>query len=75
MAESISTEGRQVVLHFDGTREIEGLSLTQDFKYGIKVGSAQIKLDMKLLANSWQEVLKGVLQKMSISMLGVRDDF
>jgi transcription-repair coupling factor (superfamily II helicase) len=65
MVDSISTEGRQIVLHFDGTREINKSSITQDFKYGIKVGSAQIKLDMKLLADSWQEVLKEVLQKMS----------
>ena len=67
MVESISTEGKQIVLRFDGTREIEGLSLTKDFKYGIKVGSAQIKLDMKLLGNKWQDVLKEVLQKVATS--------
>jgi transcription-repair coupling factor (superfamily II helicase) len=67
MATSISTEDGQVVLHFDGTREINRLSLTQDFGYGIKVGSSRIKLDIKLLGNNWQEILKEVLQKVAIS--------
>jgi transcription-repair coupling factor (superfamily II helicase) len=67
MVTSISTEDRQVVLHFDGTRELNKLSLTQDFKYGIKVGSSRIKLDIKLLGNDWPEVLKEVLQKVAIS--------
>jgi transcription-repair coupling factor (superfamily II helicase) len=67
MVTSISTEDRQVVLHFDGTREINRLSLTQDFKYGIRVGSSRIKLDIKLLGNNWPEVLKKVLQKAAIS--------
>jgi transcription-repair coupling factor (superfamily II helicase) len=65
MATSISTEDRQVVLHFDGARELNRLSLTQDFKYGVKVGSSRIKLDIKLLGTSWQEVLKEVLQKVA----------
>jgi transcription-repair coupling factor (superfamily II helicase) len=67
MVQSISTEDRQVVLHFDGTREIDKLPLTQDFRYGIKVGSSRIKLDIKLLGTSWQDVLKKVLQKVAIS--------
>ncbi len=75
MVESISTEGRQIVLHFKSARELNKLSLAHEFKSGIKVGSQQIKLDIKLLGNNWQEVLKEVLQKVSISMLGVRADF
>jgi transcription-repair coupling factor (superfamily II helicase) len=67
MVKSISTEDRQVVLHFDGTKEIDRLSLIQDFKYGVKAGSSRIKLDIKLLGNSWQDVLKKVLQKAAIS--------
>ncbi|MCJ7655345.1 MAG: DEAD/DEAH box helicase, partial [Dehalococcoidia bacterium] len=35
MVKSISTEDRQIVLYLDGTREINRLSLTQDFKYGV----------------------------------------
>jgi transcription-repair coupling factor (superfamily II helicase) len=65
MVRSISTEDRQIVLHFDGTREINRLSLTQDFKYGVKVSSSRIKLDIKLLGNSWQDVLREVLHKVA----------
>ena len=67
MVKSISTEDRQVVLHFDGTRETDRLSLIQDFRNGVKAGSSRIKLDIKLLGNSWQDVLKEVLQKVAIS--------
>ena len=65
MVKSISTEDRQIVLHFDGAREINRPSLTQDFKCGVKVSSSRIKLDIKLLGNSWQEVLREVLQKVA----------
>ena len=67
MVKSISTEDRQVVLHFDGTKEIDRLSLAQDFRYGVKAGGSRIKLDIKLLGNSWQDVLREVLQKVAIS--------
>jgi transcription-repair coupling factor (superfamily II helicase) len=62
MLESISTENRQIVLHFDSGRELSKLSLAQDFKSGIKVGSDRIKLDIKIFGASWQEVLKEVLR-------------
>jgi transcription-repair coupling factor (superfamily II helicase) len=63
--ESISTEDRRIVLHFDSAGEVRNLSAIHDFKSGIKVGSDRIKLDIKLLGDSWQEVLKEVLQGMS----------
>jgi transcription-repair coupling factor (superfamily II helicase) len=66
--ESISTEDRQVVLHFDGTREINRLPLTRGFRYGVKAGSNRIKLDIKMLGNSWQDVLREVLQKVATNM-------
>jgi hypothetical protein len=62
MLESISTENRQIVLHFNSGRELSKLSLAQDFKSGIKVGSDRIKLDIKIFGASWQEVLKEVLR-------------
>jgi transcription-repair coupling factor (superfamily II helicase) len=68
MAKSIATEDRQVVLYFDGTREINRLSVTQYSRNGINVGSNRIKLDIKLLGNSWQEVLKEVLQKVATNI-------
>jgi transcription-repair coupling factor (superfamily II helicase) len=63
MVKSVSTEDRQVVLYFDDMRQIDRLSLTQDFRHGVKAGGNRIKLDIKLLGNSWQDVLKKVLQK------------
>ncbi|MBN2462131.1 MAG: transcription-repair coupling factor [Dehalococcoidia bacterium] len=65
MVESVSTEDRQIVLNFNSSREIKKLSLAQDFKSGIKAGSQHIKLDIKILGNDWQEVLKEVLQKVA----------
>jgi transcription-repair coupling factor (superfamily II helicase) len=65
--ESISTEDRRIVLHFDIAGEVRNLSAIHDFKSGIKVGSDRIKLDIKLLGDSWQDVLKEMLQKMSAS--------
>jgi transcription-repair coupling factor (superfamily II helicase) len=67
MVKSISTEDRQVVLYFDDIREIDRLSLAQDFRRGVKAGSNRIKLDIKLLGNSWQDVLKKMLQKVPIN--------
>ncbi|MGD0352213.1 MAG: transcription-repair coupling factor [Dehalococcoidia bacterium] len=62
MLESISTENKQVVLHFNSGRDLNKLSLAQDVQSGIKIGSDRIKLDIKILGNSWQEVLREVLQ-------------
>jgi transcription-repair coupling factor (superfamily II helicase) len=67
MLESISTENRQIVLHFNSSRELDKLFLAQDFKSGIKVGSDRIKLDIKIFGASWQEVLREVLQKVATS--------
>jgi transcription-repair coupling factor (superfamily II helicase) len=68
IVESISTENRQIVLHFNSARKLGGLSLEHDFKSGIKVGSQHIKLDIKLLGNNWQAVLKEVLQKVATNV-------
>ncbi|UCH50539.1 MAG: transcription-repair coupling factor [Chloroflexota bacterium] len=62
MVGSISTEGRQIVLHFNSAGILKKLPLAQDFKSGIKIGSQYIKLDIKILGNSWQEMLKETLQ-------------
>jgi transcription-repair coupling factor (superfamily II helicase) len=67
MVKSISTEDRQAVLYFDDTREIDRLSLTQDFRYGVKASSSRIKLDIKLLGVSWQDILRKVLRKAAVN--------
>jgi transcription-repair coupling factor (superfamily II helicase) len=64
MLESISTENKQVVLHFSGGTDLNKLSLVQDIKSGIKVGSDRIKLDIKILGSSWREVLRDVLENL-----------
>ena len=63
--ESISTEDRQIVLNFNSARDLNKLSLLQDFKSGIKIGSQYIKLDIKILGDSWQEALKEMFRKIS----------
>ena len=75
MVESISTEGRQIVLHFNNVGELKKLPLTQDYKSGIRVGRQHIKLDIKILDNNWQRILKEVLQKVSVKILSVKDNF
>ena len=62
MLESISTENRQIVLHFNSSRELNKLFLARDFKSGVKVGSDRIKLDIKILGDNWQKVLREVLR-------------
>jgi len=64
MLESISTENKQVVLQFNDGRDLNKLSLAQDTKSGIKVGSDRIKFDIKILGSSWQEVLRVVLRSL-----------
>jgi transcription-repair coupling factor (superfamily II helicase) len=68
MVGSISTEDRQIVLSFSNARVLNKVSLEQDFKSGIRVGSHRIKLDIKLLGNSWQEILREVLQKVATNL-------
>ena len=62
--ESISTENKQIVLHFNHGTDLNKLFLTKDVKSGIKVGHDRIKLDIKILGNSWQEVLRDVLRNL-----------
>ncbi len=61
--ESISTEDRQLVLSL-----LEGLKFSQKqrellFKTGVKVGSSQIRLNLKQLDGRWQETLEEVLKR------------
>jgi transcription-repair coupling factor (superfamily II helicase) len=59
--ESISTENRQVVLHFNSGRDLNKLFLVQGVKSGIMAGSDRIKLDIKILGNDWRKELKEML--------------
>jgi transcription-repair coupling factor (superfamily II helicase) len=66
--ESISTENRQVVLHFNNGRDLNKLPLVQEVKSGIKVGSDRIKLDIMILGDIWQAVLKEVLRRVAANI-------
>jgi len=61
--ESISTEGGQITL-----RLIQGMQFSNEQRKrisrdGIKVGTAQLKLDLKRPGNQWQEVLEETLKE------------
>ena len=61
--ESISTEDKQIVLRFHSGKELSGLPLSRNYKDGVRIGTRQIRLDIKRLGNRWQQVLKEVLQE------------
>ncbi|HEX7364289.1 MAG TPA: transcription-repair coupling factor [Dehalococcoidia bacterium] len=56
--ESISTESRQIVLRFKDKMDLKKISLPEDVRHRIRVGSDRIKLDIKILGETWQQVLK-----------------
>lgn len=66
MVGSISTDAEQVVLHFNGARRLGKLAQLEGYRDRIKVGSRQIRLDIKKLGTDWQEVLREILQAMSM---------
>lgn len=67
MVESIFTEDSKIILNFSSAAEFNRASLSKDFGHGIKVGSAQMKLDTKMVGGNWPEVLKDLLQKATAS--------
>lgn len=63
--ESVVTEDKNIALYFAEAKVLDdGLSIGVCGN-GIKVGSRQVRLDIKRLGNRWQEVLKDVLQKLA----------
>ncbi len=61
--ESISTEDKQIVLRFHSAKELSGLPVSRNYKDGVRIGTRQIRLDIKRLGSRWQQVLKEVLQE------------
>jgi len=62
--ESISTEEGQIILSL-----LEGLKFSKrqrelTFREGVKMGSSQIRLNLKQFSGKWQETLEEVLKKM-----------
>jgi len=61
--ESIATEEGQIILSL-----LEGLKFSKKqreltFREGVRVGSSQIRLNLKQLGRKWQEILEEVLEK------------
>ncbi len=59
--ESLLTENRQIVLQFKTDLDLHKVYLPADARHGIKVGKDRVKLDIKLLGGTWQQVLKELL--------------
>lgn len=63
--ESIFAEDKQLVLQFANARGSSVASLLTDFPGGVRVGTKQIRLDIKWFGDNWRAVLKGVLQRLT----------
>jgi transcription-repair coupling factor (superfamily II helicase) len=64
--ESVVTEDESIALYFAEAKALDGgLSPIEAYGDGVKVGSRQVRLNIKRLGNRWPEVLKGVLQKLT----------
>jgi len=64
MIESVFTEGKYLVLHFKNASKFDRV-FSQDYSAAIDVGNRRIRLDMEILGDSWQKVLKEVIQEVS----------
>ena len=68
--QSISGEDRQIVIRFKEGVKIDRERLGQAWR-GIKVGTSQLRLDMRLLGNRWQQVLEEVVRGLGESQCEV----
>jgi transcription-repair coupling factor (superfamily II helicase) len=61
---SVSTQGRQIVIKPQGTviASLAKQSLVKTYDTAVKVGATQIKLDTRLLGDGWREVLEEMLK-------------
>jgi len=62
--ESISTEGKQIIMKLKRGEEARKLSLRGNYGGMVKVGTTQVRLDIKRSGNEWTEVLKLMLWDM-----------
>jgi transcription-repair coupling factor (superfamily II helicase) len=65
--ESISSENEQVVLSLGATAKFDRPSLQRHFGNNLKIGTNQLRLDMKRASKEWKEVLEQVLKEMTQS--------
>jgi transcription-repair coupling factor (superfamily II helicase) len=65
--ESISSEDQQVVLAFGASAKVDRLLLQRVFGNKLKIGTNQLRLDMKQIGEGWKAVLEQALMKMAQS--------
>ena len=63
--ESIATEDREIVLRMAGGKRVEKALLESAPGDGVKVGTRQVRLDIKRLGPRWQDTLFRTLQVMA----------
>jgi transcription-repair coupling factor (superfamily II helicase) len=63
--DSIATEKRYIVLSSNTGRDLSKLPSASTLEPGIRIGGDRIKLDIKILGDRWQEVLRAVLCELS----------
>jgi len=63
--ESISSEDGQIVLSLDATAKFDKLSLQRSFGNKLKIGTNQLRLDMRRAGEEWRAVLEQVMTKMA----------
>jgi transcription-repair coupling factor (superfamily II helicase) len=65
--ESISSEDGQVVLSLGATAKFDRPSLQRAFSSRLKIGTNQLRLDMKRAGKEWKEILEQLLKVMAQS--------
>jgi len=63
--ESISSEDGQIVLSLDATAKFDKLSLQRSLGNKLKIGTNQLRLDMRRAGEEWRAVLEQVMTKMA----------
>ena len=61
--ESIHSQGKQIVLNLSHWKGASSLCLPQEYKEAIRIGTRQIRLNIKQLGSKWQEALERLLKQ------------
>jgi len=61
--ESIHTQGKQVVLNLAHWKGASNLAPPEEYKDAIRIGTRQVRLNIKQLGSKWQEALERLLKQ------------
>jgi hypothetical protein len=64
--QAVSSENGQIVIRLKERVKIDRERLGQKWP-GLKLGTSQLRLDMRLIGNKWQQVLEGVIKELGES--------